>query len=110
MASKSQLTFDESAKDVERLMEIHKNLGGAKKGRRYKLEVLNKSAVVLITAIWHPALGPDHSMISSARASSDCGIESPSALAVLRLMTSSNLVGCSMGRSAGFAPFRILST
>ena len=32
----------------------------------------------------------------------------PSALAVLRLMTSSNLVGCSTGRSAGFAPLRIL--
>jgi hypothetical protein len=29
---------------------------------------------------------------------------------VLRLITSSNLVGCSMGKSAAFAPFRILST
>ena len=52
----------------------------------------------------------DHWMISSARPSSDGGIVRPRALAVLRLMTSSNLVGCSMGRSAGFAPFRILST
>ena len=34
----------------------------------------------------------------------------PSALAVLRLMTSSNFVGCSTGRSAGLAPLRILST
>src|SRR5262245_16676731 len=34
----------------------------------------------------------------------------PSAWAVLRLMTSSNLVGCSTGKSAGFVPFRILST
>ena len=51
-----------------------------------------------------------HRITSSARDSSDCGIVSPSALAVLRLMTSSNFVGCSMGRSAGFAPFRILST
>ena len=34
----------------------------------------------------------------------------PSALAVLRLITSSNFVGCSTGRSAGLAPFRILST
>lgn len=32
------------------------------------------------------------------------------ALAVLRLTTSSNSVGCSMGRSADFAPFRSLST
>jgi hypothetical protein len=42
--------------------------------------------------------------------SSDCGIVSLRALAVLRLMTSSSCVGCSTGRSAGFAPFRILST
>ena len=34
----------------------------------------------------------------------------PRALAVLRLMTRSNLVACSMGRSLGFAPFTILST
>ena len=33
----------------------------------------------------------------------------PSALAVLRLITSSNLVGCSTGMSAGFTPLRILS-
>jgi hypothetical protein len=46
----------------------------------------------------------------SARSSSDCGIVRPSAFAVLRLMNSSNLVGRSTGRSAGFAPLRILST
>ena len=40
-------------------------------------------------------------MTSSARSSSDCGIGRPSALAVLRLITSSNFVGCSTGRSAG---------
>src|SRR4029450_4052369 len=51
-----------------------------------------------------------HSMTWSARSRSGCGIVSPSALAVLRLITSSNLVGCSIGRSAGFAPLKILST
>src|SRR6266705_5933299 len=51
-----------------------------------------------------------HWMISSARCSSDRGIVSPSALAVLRLITSSNFVGCSTGRSPGLAPLRILST
>jgi hypothetical protein len=51
-----------------------------------------------------------HSITSSARASSVGGISRPSALAVIRLMTKSNLVGCSTGRSAGFAPRRILST
>jgi hypothetical protein len=51
-----------------------------------------------------------HWITSSARASSDCGIEMPNTFAVLRLITSSNLVGCSTGISAGFAPLRILST
>jgi hypothetical protein len=51
-----------------------------------------------------------HSMTSSARASNAGGIVTPSAFAVLRLMTSWNLVGSSTGRSPGRAPFRILST
>ena len=34
----------------------------------------------------------------------------PSALAVLRLMTSSNLIGCSTGYSAGLAPRKTLAT
>src|SRR6266446_5212460 len=51
-----------------------------------------------------------HWITSSARCSSGCGIVRPSTLAVLRLITSSNFVGCSMGRSAGFAPLKILST
>src|SRR6185436_15469377 len=55
-------------------------------------------------------IAASHSMTSSARARIDCGTVRPSALAVLRLMTSSNLVGCSTGRSAGLAPLRILST
>jgi hypothetical protein len=49
-------------------------------------------------------------MISSARASTDGGIVSPNIFAVFMLMTSSNFVGCSTGRSAGLAPLRILST
>src|SRR5207253_5819178 len=51
-----------------------------------------------------------HSITSSARASSVGGMMTPSAFAVFRLITSSNLVGCSTGRSAGFAPLKILST
>jgi hypothetical protein len=49
-----------------------------------------------------------HSITSSARARINGGIVRPSALAVLRLTTSSNVVGCWTGRSAGFSPFRIL--
>ena len=51
-----------------------------------------------------------HSITSSARNRNVSGIVRPSAFAVVRLTISSNLVGCSTGRSAGFAPCRILST
>src|SRR5262245_12354089 len=51
-----------------------------------------------------------HSITSSARSRNDSGIVSPIALAVVRLMTRSNFVGCSTGMSAGLAPRRILST
>jgi hypothetical protein len=46
---------------------------------------------------------------SSARNKIDSGIFSPRALAVRRFTISTNLVGCSMGSSAGFAPLSILS-
>ena len=51
-----------------------------------------------------------YSITSSARASNEWGTSRPSALAVLRLITSSYLVGACTGRSAGFAPLRIRST
>src|SRR5262245_6162232 len=51
-----------------------------------------------------------YSITSSARASRVGGISSPRALAVLRLMTSSYLVGACTGRSAGFSPLRMRST
>src|SRR5262249_53912399 len=51
-----------------------------------------------------------HRITSSARVRSDWGIVSPRAFAVLRLMTSSNFVGCAIGSSAGLAPFKILPT
>jgi hypothetical protein len=50
------------------------------------------------------------SITLSASAISFGGISSPSTFAVLRLITSSNFVGCSIGKSAGLAPFNILST
>src|SRR5579864_4698155 len=48
-----------------------------------------------------------YSITSSAVASSVCGTVRPSPLAVLRLITSSNLVGCSIGRSDGLSPLRM---
>src|SRR5438876_10034176 len=49
-----------------------------------------------------------YSITWSARPSTDCGMVSPSAFAVLRLITSSNFVGCSIGKSAGLAPLEDL--
>jgi hypothetical protein len=51
-----------------------------------------------------------YSITSSARCWSIQGTSRPSALAVLRLITSSSFVGCSTGRSSGLLPLRILST
>ena len=52
----------------------------------------------------------NYRMTRSALASTFGGMVKPICLAAFRLMISSNLVGCSTGRSAGLAPFRILST
>src|SRR5262245_50696479 len=49
----------------------------------------------------------DHSITSSARASSVGGMSRPSVLAVFRLITSSRLLGCCTGKLVGFSPFRI---
>jgi hypothetical protein len=51
-----------------------------------------------------------HSITSSALTKSVGGTVNPSALAVFRLMTSSNLVLCWIGRSAGLVPLRIFPT
>ncbi len=52
MPSKARTAFTKNSEDVKRLLEIHEHLGGGDVGRRHRLEVLNKSAVVLITAVW----------------------------------------------------------
>jgi hypothetical protein len=51
-----------------------------------------------------------YSIASSARVSTDSGTLRPRDFAVLRLITVSNFVGCSTGKSLGLAPLRILST
>src|SRR5262249_34467439 len=51
-----------------------------------------------------------HSITSSARASSVGGTSRPSALAVLRLITNSYLVGACTGRLAAFSPLRMRLT
>src|SRR5262245_22050707 len=48
-----------------------------------------------------------HSITSSAATCKGSGTVRPSALAVLRFIRSSNLVGCKTGKSAGFSPLRM---
>jgi hypothetical protein len=52
----------------------------------------------------------DYSITSSASDRTEFGTLMPSLLATFRLTINSNFVGCSTGKSAGFSPFRILST
>src|SRR6516162_8848036 len=49
----------------------------------------------------------NHSITSSARAESVGGTSMPSTFAVLRLMTNSNLVVCTVGSSVVLAPLRM---
>src|SRR5262249_40448814 len=51
----------------------------------------------------------NYSITSSATASTPDGIVRPSAFAVLRLITNSNLVGACTGRSPGRSPFMMRS-
>src|SRR5262245_13873968 len=55
-------------------------------------------------------LAASHSITSSAATINLSGTARPRALAVFRLSTVSNRVGCTTGRSAGVAPLRILPT
>ena len=63
------------------------------------------------TALFHAFCRvQNHLMTLSALTSTFGGIVSPICLAALRFITNSNFVGSSTGRSAGFVPFKILST
>jgi hypothetical protein len=85
-------------------------------GSSFDLPVLRYRAMVHVSAstLRRPeqvqnvvAKNCGYSMTSSASASSDEGTAMSSKRAVWALMTSSNLVDCITGRSAGLAPFRI---
>ena len=52
MPSNARKAFDKNLQDIERLLRLHEQQGGNARGRRYGLEVLNKSAIVLITSYW----------------------------------------------------------
>lgn len=51
--SKAENGFKTSVSDVKHLMEFHEEVGGTAPGKReYRLQSLNKSAVVLLCAAW----------------------------------------------------------
>lgn len=51
--SNAEFSFDvEATPQIDRLLGIHEEIGGSGPGRRYNLEVLNKAAIVLISAFW----------------------------------------------------------
>jgi hypothetical protein len=50
--SKARNAFEDNYTDVERLLEIHSDLTGNKAGKRRGVEVLNKSGIVLMCAVW----------------------------------------------------------
>jgi hypothetical protein len=80
-------------------------------GRNVSAEYLENSRLrdVRHRGLDNKLSSPNHSITSSARASKLGGTVRPSAFAVLRLMTKSNLVGCSTGMSAGLVPRSTLS-
>ena len=63
-------------KDVYRLLRIHTDIGGTAQGRRYEIEVLNKSAVIFVAASWEafvedvPTQAIDHILTKAAEPSS----------------------------------------
>ena len=64
---------------------------------------------IAISKLMHRSKQPRHSITLSARATNVAGTVTPIPLAVLRLITSSNLVACSTGMSATLLPRKILT-
>jgi hypothetical protein len=52
MVSQSSKNFRVNKKDVEMLWHIHKEVSGSGKGRKHRADVLNRTAIVFISACW----------------------------------------------------------
>lgn len=48
----ARTNFDANKADIDRLWEIHALVAGVGAGRKHQVEVLNRSAIVVITACW----------------------------------------------------------
>src|SRR5262245_38777924 len=95
---------------VGRPAKVHEHRSGTMRGSPQGIAFLPGGARPLVAALASSWRTARHSITWSARASSVGGTSRPSALAVLRLITSSYLVGACTGRSAGFSPLRMRST
>ena len=60
--------------------------------------------------LWTKITNPNYLMTRFARERNSGESVSPICFAAFKLMTNSNLVACCTGKSAGLAPFKILST
>ena len=52
MPSRAKNAFQDNSLDIQELWKIHEEIGGQGPGRKYGVEVLNRSAIVFITACW----------------------------------------------------------
>lgn len=52
MPSQASESFDANKADIERLRKIHGDVAGEGPGRKHDVEVLNRAAIVFITACW----------------------------------------------------------
>jgi RiboL-PSP-HEPN len=52
MPSDPVATFVENTDEVKQLVALHKEKTGSDRGRRFGVEILNKSGIVLLTACW----------------------------------------------------------
>jgi hypothetical protein len=94
-----------SAEGQERRIRLVCNTSALPPGADIGADIRNRRDVP-IGDIMHRSKDGRYSITSSARASSISGTSMPSALAALRLITNSNLLHCTIGRSAGFVPLR----
>lgn len=52
MPSKAKQGFDQNKKDIDELWVIHESVAGGGVGRKHGVDVLNRSAIVFVTACW----------------------------------------------------------
>lgn len=52
MSSNAKTSFNAHKLDIDQLWRIHEEVAGGGKGRKYDVEVINRSAIVFITACW----------------------------------------------------------